>query len=175
MLKSKNKFVADLFALNHSQLSGYLSKRLRGHQVEADDVVQETYLRLLRMKDTNAIRNPHAYLFKVASHVVRELGLVENKHLDITDRLVEHSDENTQVASPEQQTVTERQMKELQCLLDQMPDKYKAVLLLRKQQGLSHREIADKLNISTHTVKKYLFRALTFCRENVSQVKGEVK
>ena len=170
MPKSNVKFVDEVFSNHHQELSRYLVSKLRGEAVEPTDVAQETYLRLLRVKDTSVIRNPHAYLFTVASHVMRELGIAERKHCNLSNHMVEQLPDNKTIHSPEDQVDTEQQLKQL---IEQMTPIYTAVLILRKQQGLSHQEIATKLGISTHTVKKYLFRALTFCREHAAQVRGE--
>src|SRR5882757_4637917 len=40
--------------------------------VDVEDLAQETYLRLLRARDLSDVRNPQAYLLRVASHVVSE-------------------------------------------------------------------------------------------------------
>src|SRR5579859_1891711 len=49
----------------------FIGRRLRGN-LEIEDLAQETYLRLLRARDLESVRNPQAYLLTVASHVVSE-------------------------------------------------------------------------------------------------------
>jgi len=53
---------------------------------------------------------------------------------------------------------------QLEYVLRQLPPMYRAVLLLRKRDGMSYAEIAQKLKLSVHTVKKYLARAVVQCR-----------
>lgn len=164
--------VEKIFHLHHKELSGYLRKRLYNQSTDASDVAQETYLRMLRIKNINDIENPRAYLYKVASHVIRELGLRERKQSDICDQVT--TEPRTEIA-PEALVSSQEQMQKLEQLIDQLPPMYKAVLLLRKQQGMTHQEIAESLDISPHTVKKYLFRALAYCRENAESIKGEAR
>ena len=173
MKESNKKFVTQLFQKYHQDLYGYLVHRLRGNTVEAADIAQETYLRLLRMKDTDIIEQPHAYLYKVASHVIRELGLKELKHNNLPTRLSEYHLEDQAIDSPEKHLQTQIEVEQLENIMNKMPPIYKSVLLLRKQHGLSHKEIAKKLNISIHTVKKYMYRALSWCRENTAIIAGE--
>jgi RNA polymerase sigma factor (sigma-70 family) len=52
-----------------------------------------------------------------------------------------------------------------------LPPIYQSILLMRKRDGLSHGEIAQKLGISIHTVRKYLTRAITECRKAHSMSK----
>src|ERR1700755_1072368 len=49
----------------------FLSRRVRA-AVDIEDLAQETYLRLLRARDLSEVRNPQAYLLRVARHVVLE-------------------------------------------------------------------------------------------------------
>ena len=56
------------------QLRRFLSARLR-NATDIPDLAQEIYLRLLRIKDHEAIRNPQAYLFTVAMHVLHQHAL----------------------------------------------------------------------------------------------------
>ena len=47
----------------------FLGRRVRS-AVDIEDLAQETYLRLLRARDLGEVRNPQAYLLRVASHVL---------------------------------------------------------------------------------------------------------
>ena len=49
----------------------FLGRRTRAG-VDVEDLAQETYLRLLRARDLADVRNPQAYLLRVASHVASE-------------------------------------------------------------------------------------------------------
>src|SRR6204780_5987157 len=49
----------------------FLGRRVRA-RVDIEDLAQETYLRLLRARDLGDVRNPQAYLLRVASHVLLE-------------------------------------------------------------------------------------------------------
>src|SRR6202020_421118 len=49
----------------------FLGRRVRA-AVDIEDLAQATYLRLLRARDLREVRNPQAYLLRVASHVVAE-------------------------------------------------------------------------------------------------------
>lgn len=133
--------------------------------MEAEDVAQETYLRMLRLRDATAIEQPHAYLYRVATHVVRELGKKEDAQAKLPLRLGEELADLLADHSPEDWADVQDQLEHLDHVLERMPPVYRAVLILRKQAGLSHQDIAVQLNLSPHTVKKYMHRALAWCRE----------
>src|SRR5262245_25895645 len=55
----------------NGSLCQFLRQRVRD-SVDIEDLAQETWLRLLRVRDLSAVRNPHAYLLQVAYHVILE-------------------------------------------------------------------------------------------------------
>ena len=145
-------------------LHRYLTKRLRSVH-HAQDLAQEAYLRLLRVEDAEMVRKPQAYLYRIASNLAYEFKLREQREpvtfdSDVVEQLAEHPegpvfDELGEHADASQQ---------LEYVLMQLPPMYRAVFMLRKLDGLSYAEIAKSLELSVHTVKKYLARAVVRCR-----------
>jgi RNA polymerase sigma-70 factor (ECF subfamily) len=68
-------------------LRRFLSIRLRDASPDVPDVFQEIFLRLLRIKDHESIRNPQAYLYTVASHVLHQYALQRATRPEATDPL----------------------------------------------------------------------------------------
>lgn len=56
-------------------LRRFLAVRMRHATADVPDLVQEVFLRLLRIADHESIRNPQAYLYTVASHVLHQYTL----------------------------------------------------------------------------------------------------
>lgn len=140
-------------------------RRLSSAQ-NAQDLAQEAYLRLLSVEDADLVRQPHAYLFRIASNLVYEYRLRErNDVVTFNSLTVEQLSEQPQHFSREDlgdQLSVERQLEKV---LAQLPSLHRAILVMRKRDGLSYTEIAQALGISVHTVKKYLLRAVTQCRD----------
>lgn len=142
------------------ELHAFLLRRLRGSSESSEDVRQEIYLRMLRFTDTELVREPRAYLYRVARNVLndklllleRERTTFDSPNDGITDGIT--MDQAEQVDNA----------RDLERILSQLPRMYRAVLLLRTAEGMSHSEIAEKLELSEHTVKKYLHLALVQCR-----------
>src|SRR3984893_13551225 len=63
--------VADLAASHGDQLRGFVVARVR-NVADLPDIIQEVYLRMLRIPNIESIRSPEAYLFTVALHVVHQ-------------------------------------------------------------------------------------------------------
>jgi hypothetical protein len=73
--ETKRIFVTTMEQTHGRHLRRFLSSRMRGAAADVPDLIQEIYLRLLRIKDHEAIRNPQAYLYTVASHVLHQYTL----------------------------------------------------------------------------------------------------
>lgn len=142
----------------------FLSFKLN-NEADAQDLAQEAYLRLMRVKEPDMIQQPEAYLFRVTSNLISEFLINKNKRAADTDldsamAMGLDCDGDRFLRSTE----AEMAIRHLDTILNRLPPLYKAVLLLRKHEGLSHQEIAERLEISTHTVHTYLTRAVTQCR-----------
>ena len=165
MPNPNKKFVRTVFDEYHDELHRYLLSRLRGRTLDAADVAQETYLRLLRMKNADAVQQPHAYVYRVAANVMRELGLKEQAQEQLPERLTDPSMERDPAEAPDTALDRQIRLEHLARALRSLPPTTQAILLLKKRDGLTRQEIAQELGISEHTVKKHLLKAVAWCRE----------
>jgi len=152
-------FVREVAETYGSRLHRFLVKRLRSGE-EADDMAQEVYLRLLRLQRSDLIRQPAAYVYFIASQIVGEHRLKQSRRPLIFDSVLleEAVNENGQAdrdVVPDQ----EHAKRELERLLARLSSAHRAVFLLRKRDGFSVDEIAEKLGMSHFKVKRYLVEA----------------
>ncbi len=130
--------------------------------LDADDVVQEVFLRLLRMPDTDFLKNPRAYICGVALHVVREFKMRDLKAgtwatVDPAE-IVDLAERPAAVRPDDLPAQVDIQQRIERALL-RIPAAHRAVFVLHNRDGYSYEEIAAKLGISVHTVDKYLLQA----------------
>ncbi len=170
MAESKHTLVERLFAEHGGALRAFLSRRVR-KLPDAAELAQEVYLRMLRPEDCSVIENPEAYLFTVASNLAKEHSRQESKAagaLDIDDPVVQQ--QLAELPSFGAELDTQERIKRLQEVLRQLPEKCQAAVALQYWHGLSYEEIAQRLNISAHMVKKYLSQALVHCRKRMARL-----
>jgi len=79
MTELKNVLIERLFAQHRSALQSFFYRRIRS-KPDAVDLVQEVYVRMLRVNDTDAIRNPEGYLYTVANNLAIEHAVLERRH-----------------------------------------------------------------------------------------------
>lgn len=158
--RSSVENVEATFRAYDRELHGFLLRHLRGRGESPEDIRQEIYYRMLRFPPAETVREPRAYLYRVARNVLHDkllLGDRERATFDSPDGITEDGLTEDQTAQVDIKC-------DLDGILSQLPPLYRAILLLRTAQGLSYLEISAELNISVHTVKKYMHLALVQCR-----------
>jgi RNA polymerase sigma-70 factor (ECF subfamily) len=146
------RWFADEVQPNEAALRSWLRGRFPGLK-DIDDVVQETYTRLLRARETGSIACPRAFLFVTARnlafnhfrHQRHELptGLAE---IDVADILDEGTTAPDSIANTED-------LQHLIQAIQALPARCRQIVTLRKIYGFSQKEVADRLGISEHTVE----------------------
>jgi len=153
---------ARLYRATLAPLRRYLARFL-GDPTEAQDVAHDAYLRVYPAEGKRPAEKPEALLFTTA----RRLALNRLKRRRIAP-FVSESARPDLAPSPVPgvvQTVMARQeWRQLEDAIARLPPGCRSVLLLRKVELLSHREIADRLGIAVSTVEKQHARALRLLR-----------
>ena len=160
----RKSFVATIAAQYGQRLRRFLSVRLRNAH-EVPDLAQEVFLRLLRVNEQEAIRNPEAYLFTVASHVIHQHALSQSTDpvfVDVTDVVSELTVEPGE--DPAVRTDNAQRVQHLERMLNQLPPRTAAALVMHRVAGYTVQEIADQLGVGRETVKRYLARGAQHCR-----------
>lgn len=160
----------------HSPVIYRLALRLMGNEVEAEDVMQETFLSAFKAMDSfegrsglgtwlyriayNAammrLRQPSPYMVSVEDTLSTETpGVVPQQLFDWC-------------CLPEKDFESDEVKAELERAVRELPETLKAVFLLRELEGQSTRETAEALDLSESTVKVRLHRARLWLRERLA-------
>ncbi|HEX4270935.1 MAG TPA: sigma-70 family RNA polymerase sigma factor [Rhizomicrobium sp.] len=131
-------------------------RRMFIHGLEVDDVIQEMYARIVSQPSLEAIKYPRQYAFQTATAIVidhlRRSRVISINAAGSLDQLEISAPE----ASPEQQLEFREEIAAVAQLLALLPERTREVLIMRRVEGLSQQETADKLGISVKTVEKHM-------------------
>jgi RNA polymerase sigma-70 factor (ECF subfamily) len=164
----KQAFVSDIERQHGRSLRRYLASRLRNAASDVPDLVQEVFLRLLRIEQHETIRSPEAYLITIATHVLHQHAMRETARPEAVD-LMEATEELDLLSDhdPIEQADVNQRIQELERVLRQLSPKARAALILHRRDGYSVEEIGAHLKVSRAMAKKYLAQALAHCRKRI--------
>ena len=174
----KDSFLAAVVARHGRPLMKFFASRLPD-AADAPDLVQEVYLRLLRLDRPDLIRCPEAYLFTIASNIAHEHRLKKARlppHITLEDTPLEQLPadiESFATPGPEEAVIQQDRVVRLEGVLSQLSPKARATLIWHRRDGHTYNEIGKRLGISRDMVKKYLAQALAHCRKSVAEGQGE--
>ena len=140
-----------------------------GNVEKAADVAQDTYLRLASLADTAQILEPRAFVFRVASNLAIDRLRQEQRRSAVHDDDSGSHDVCDPLASPEKHFLAAEALEQLDKSLAQLPSKARLALLLNRLEGLTHAQIAVRLEVSESTVGKYIVQAMRHCRDWLRQ------
>ena len=170
MTQSAKHLVERLFTEQYAALLAFFYRRTRTRS-DAPDLAQEVYLRMLRVNDVQAIQSPQRYLFTVASNLLKENAVLQRRRG--TQVEVDEASEEWQLQELpnfDGDLDTAQRVKRLRVVLEQLSPKCRAAVVMQYRLGLSYQEIADRLEVSPHMVKKYLSQALVHCRGRMARL-----
>ena len=149
---------------HESSLRAYLRSRFPALE-DIDNLVQETYARLLRVRAAGPVASAKSLLFATARNAAldqfRRRQVISFESIAEMDRLsvLEDRPDAAEAATHED---------ELQLLKEAiraLPRRCGQVITLRKIYGLSHKEIAERLGIAENTVSAQISQGVERCRQ----------
>jgi RNA polymerase sigma factor (sigma-70 family) len=157
----RTPWVHELFRVKYGPLMRFLLSRLPRRE-DAEDLAQEAFLRLLRVPQTDLIRQPDAYLFRIAANLVIEFRMRARR------AVVSFDSEQAERESGVAESVSEAEQlldgERLQQAIESLPAKPRAALIMQRRDGLTYAQIGVRLGVSPDMVKKYLASAIARCR-----------
>jgi RNA polymerase sigma factor (sigma-70 family) len=168
-LKDPDLDLAGLFIANRAQLR-HAAMKIIGTREQADDIVQDAYVKLLEMAAAFDIRQPLAYLFQL----VRNLAIDRHRRGSFETRVFAGEEDGMHVASgagtPEAVAINTQQLRLVAEALATLPERTRRAFELHRLGGKTQREVADQLGVSTTLVNFMVRDALTCCRNAIEPV-----
>lgn len=148
---------------HEAMLRGWLRQRF-SHHIDVDEIIQESFLRVLKAGEGRELRAPKAFFFATArnlaldvvrrSKVVQFDSLTENELSDVLDDGVSAAEEISR----------NQELEILTKAIQSLPAKCRRIFTLRKVYCMSQPDIAQKLGVSVNTVATQLKIGVRKCR-----------
>ncbi|UJF33721.1 RNA polymerase sigma factor SigW [Paenibacillus hexagrammi] len=154
----------------------HLAYRMLNNKQEAEDAVQETFLRVytnLHRYDEN--QKFSTWIFRIGTNLcIDKLRRRKNTYsLDAEMPEGEGSDYYSMLpsneATPEKQVIVSETQEQIRQAIDTLPEKYKSVVILRYLHDMSLQEIGDVLNMPVTTIKTRVHRGREYLRKRLEQ------
>ena len=149
-----------------------LARRMVGSAEDAEDLTQETFVRMFRALDRYDPSRPFpAWLFTIATRLcidhlrrrrVRPISMAQHDAATDEDYTLEIEDRGLR---PDELAAHAEEAGRVQDLIDSLPHHYRIVVMLRHQQDLSYDEIAEALHLPLGTVKARIHRARALLKQ----------
>lgn len=156
-----------LYRNQYAQLLGWLQRRMPQHSL-ASELAQETFARVVSRCRAEALRleelrEPQAYLRAVARGLVIDQWRRQTVEMNYLQAL--HQRQPSSAPSAEEQAMQTDAIHQLEQALAGLPPLVRQTFWLSRLDGLSHAEIAARLEISVRSVERYLQQALSRCHD----------
>ena len=163
------EWVTSNFLPFEAELRGML-RRVCASPAEVDDVIQETYYKVLQMASMDHVREPRGFLVRISKNIVidrmRRDAIVSIEAVANLEAL-EIADS---APSPERVAMARAELRWVIGLIANLPDRCKEVFRARRIYGLSQNETAETLGISEGIVEKETMRGMSLISDMIARV-----
>lgn len=143
----------------YAPLISFFRKRTR-NAPEAQDLVQQVFLRLAQYRELTRIQNPDGFIFQTAANILKDHHRQNIVRQQNADHPAVSGDAGDSDLSPERVLAGEEALARLVNALRELPDRTRDVFVLRCFEGLRNAEIAQLHRISVRAVEKQMVKAL---------------
>lgn len=143
----------------------FLVARLRSES-DADDLVQETFMRYRKVLENEDVENSRALLFKIArnlsvDHIRRQSRASTREKAWAGQRTGTVPGDLVDIAPDAESALASRQQLErVVAIVEGLSPKVRQAFTLHKFEGLPHKAVAERMGISKGTVEKHMIKAL---------------
>jgi len=142
---------------------------------EVDDIIQDSYVKVISRKSNSDLKSPKSYLYAVARNkandMLRRKKIVQYEPLAKDDVL--HANEGSEI--PERLS-RKNELELLEQAVQSLPERCRQIFTMRKVHGMKHSEIAQIMKITENTVAVQIAIGIRKCREFlISNTGGEIR
>lgn len=150
-------------------LTRYFSRRVRDKD-DIPDLIQEVFVRLVRRDDTTKLDSVRGYVFETAHSVAIDwLRRYESHRRGVHETFDAQLHGGADTATD--QLLIDRE--DLDCVISalmELPERTRAVFVLRRMESMKFKDIAERLGVSLSTVEQHMYRAMAHLMSRLREV-----
>ena len=147
------------------ELRAFGRRFARSGQVDVEDLIQETFARIIACETWREVENPGAFAFSTLKNLALDAARRDKVVLFETVADIDRLDLRDERPNPETYALARDELRLLREIIEALPTQCRRVFTLRKVYELSPSEIAVRLRLSVSTVEKHLVKGVRICSE----------
>lgn len=146
-----------------------LARRILGDASLAEDVTQTLWLRVQRIADPAAIKDKRAYLYRLVLNLTSDQMRSRKRGAALFDGPADDARMINAAPTTETLIIHRQRLDMLAAAIDELPPRCREVFILRRVEGLTPAEVADRLGIAPNTVAKHVRHAISHCQTRLAE------
>jgi len=159
-----NTVSVDALYRKEAQAVRLFVKQIVRNASDAEDIVQETFLRTWPALSSGSVECPRAFLFRAA----RNLALNHIRHARVRNadaaRAVSDEALNHHVPTAEEEMISSEEAAACRRLLEELPQRCREAFVLRVVEDLSYKQMSKSMRLSVSTLEKHIGKGKQICR-----------
>lgn len=156
--------IANLYRDNYAWLYHWLRKNL-GSQERAEDVLQDTFVKIIKSKDIFNVQHPESYIYSTAKRIIIDQAR-RQKIEQAYRRYIAQCENEACYPSPEHMILVIEMLDQMAVVLDTLEVRVRQILMMHYIDNIKQRDIAHIMNISIKTVQRDLIKGLLHCHKS---------
>ena len=156
-----------LFREHNDSLIRFVLARLHS-EAEAHEIVQEAYVRLLKLDEPDAVSYLRAFMYRTAANLVQDRLKQRQRRAELRQLLVFEAPEPS--ADVELTVDADDALEIIRQAIKEMPPKCQNAFLLHRVHEVPVVDVAERMNLSVRMVRLYIARGLAHCRERLDNL-----
>lgn len=133
--------------------------RRLGNHAEAEDMIQEVFMRLATM-DATRVQSPEAYIFRMAVNLLRDRSRREKVRFTHRAESIAADEAGIDLLDPLRVVAGRESLDDLATALRELPERTRDIFILYRLENVDKRDIAQAFDISLSTLERHLTRAM---------------
>lgn len=146
-----------------------LARRILGDASLAEDITQTLWLNIQRIADPEAIKDKRAYLYRLTLNLTSDQMRKRTRGAALFDTQTDDERLVDEAPTTEAQIIHRQRLSLLSAAIDELPPRCREVFLLRRVEGLTPAQVAERLQITPNAVAKHVRHAISHCQTRLAE------